>query len=70
MANSIANIVQSMEETEGTMVQLEGIEGFMYMIDDEALNFLVLPEEDVPGILKDARDAVNKLSEEMQILAG
>jgi hypothetical protein len=34
------------------------------------LNFLALPEEDVPGILKDARDAVNKLSEEMQILGG
>jgi HD-like signal output (HDOD) protein len=70
MANSIANIVKSMEETEGTIAQLEGIEGFMYMIDDGALEFLSLPEEDVPGILTDARDAVNKLSEEMQIITG
>lgn len=70
MANSIANIVQSMEETEGTIAQLEGIEGFMYMIDDEALVFLNLSEEEVPGILTEARDAVNKLSEEMQILTG
>ena len=68
MANAIANIVKSMEETEGTIAQLEGIEGFMYMIDDAALTFLELPEEDVPGILVEARDAVNKLSEEMQIL--
>ena len=70
MANSIANIVKSMEETEGTIAQLEGIEGFMYMIDDDALQFLKLSEEGVPGILTEARDAVNKLSEEMQILVG
>ena len=70
MANSIANIVKSMEETEGTIAQLEGIEGFMYMIDDDALDFLDLPEDEVPGIVTDARDAVNKLSEEMQILVG
>lgn len=70
MADSIANIVKSMEETKGTIAQLEGIEGFMYMIDDDALDFLDLPEEDVPGILTGARDAVNKLSEEMQILTG
>ncbi len=69
MANSIANIVKSMEETEGTIAQLEGIEGFMYMIDDDVLDFLDLPEDEVPAILTDARDAVNKLSEEMQILA-
>jgi predicted Zn finger-like uncharacterized protein len=69
MADSIANIVKAMEETEGTIAQLEGIEGFMYMIEDEALDFLNLPEEEIPGILTDARDAVNKLSEEMQILA-
>lgn len=70
MANSIANIVKSMEETEGTIAQLEGIEGFMYIIDDDALDFLDLPEDKVPGIVTDARDAVNKLSEEMQILVG
>ena len=70
MANSIANIVKSMEETEGTIAQLEGIEGFMYLIDDDALDFLDLGEDEVPGIVTDARDAVNKLSEEMQILAG
>lgn len=69
MANAIANIVKSMEETEGTIAQLEGIEGFMYMIDDDALTFLGLPEDDVPCILREARDSVNKLSEEMQIIA-
>ena len=69
MANSIANIVKSMEETEGTMAQMEGIEGFMYMIDDDALDFLDLTEADISGILNEARDAVNKLSDEMQIIA-
>ena len=69
MANAVANIVKSMEETEGTMVQLDGIEGFLYMIDDDALEFLDLSEDDIPGIVTGARDAVNKLSEEMQILA-
>ncbi len=69
MADSIANIVKSMEETEGTMAQMEGIEGFMYMIDDDALAFLGLTEDDVPDILNAAWDAVNKLSEEMQIIA-
>jgi len=68
MANSIANIVKSLEETEGTMAQMEGIEGFLYMIDDDALAFLDLTEENIPGILNEAWDAVNKLSEEMQIL--
>jgi predicted Zn finger-like uncharacterized protein len=70
MANSIANIVKQMEETEGTMAQMEGIEGFLYMIDDDALEFLGLGEDDIPGILNEAWDAVNKLSEEMQILSG
>lgn len=70
MANSIANIVKSLEETEGTMAQMEGIEAFLYMIDDDALEFLQLTEEDIPGILNEARDAVNKISEEMQIIAG
>ena len=69
MANSIANIVKSMEETEGTMAQMEGIEGFLYMIDDDALAFLELTEDDIPDILNAAWDAVNKLSEEMQIIA-
>lgn len=69
MADSIANIVKSMEETEGTMAQMEGIEGFMYMIDDDALTFLGLTEDDIPNILNEAWDAVNKLSEEMQIIA-
>jgi HD-like signal output (HDOD) protein len=68
MANSIANIVKSLEETEGTMAQMEGIEGFLYMIDDDALEFLDLTEDNIPGILNAAWDAVNKLSEEMQIL--
>ena len=70
MANSIANIVKSLEETEGTIAQMEGIEGFMYMIDDDALEFLNLTEEHIPGILNEAWDSVNKLSEEMQIIAG
>jgi HD-like signal output (HDOD) protein len=69
MANSIANIVKSMEETEGTMAQMEGIEGFMYMIDDDVLDYLDLEENDVPDVLNEAWDAVNKLSEEMQIIA-
>jgi len=68
MANAIANIVKSMEETEGTIAQLEGIEGFMFMIDDDALNYLGLSEESIPGILTESRGAVNKLSEEMQIV--
>jgi predicted Zn finger-like uncharacterized protein len=69
MANSVANIVKSMEETEGTIAQLEGIEGFLYLIDDDALSFLDMSEDDIPGVVTEARDAVNKLSEEMQILA-
>jgi predicted Zn finger-like uncharacterized protein len=69
MANSVANIVKAMEETEGTMAQMEGIEGFLYLIDDDALQYLSLTEDEIPGILTEARDAVNRLSEEMQILA-
>jgi hypothetical protein len=38
------------------------------MIDDDALEFLELTEDNIPGILNAAWDAVNKLSEEMQIL--
>jgi hypothetical protein len=38
------------------------------MIDDDALEFLDLTEDNIPGILNAAWDAVNKLSEEMQIL--
>jgi HD-like signal output (HDOD) protein len=70
IANSIANMVESMEETEGTMAQMEGIEGFMYMIDDDALAFLDLSEEDIADILHEARDSVNKLSDEMEIISG
>jgi hypothetical protein len=40
------------------------------MIDDDALEFLNLTEEQIPGIVNEAWDAVNKLSEEMQIIAG
>lgn len=69
MANSIANIVKSLEETEGTMAQMEGIEGFLYLIDDDALAYLNLSEEQIPGIVNEAWNAVNKLSEEMQIIA-
>ena len=70
IANTIANIVKAMEDTEGTMAQMEGIDGFLYMLDDDAMNFLNLTEEDIPGILNEALDAVNKLSEEMQIISG
>jgi hypothetical protein len=63
-------MVESMEETEGTMAQMEGIEGFMYMIDDDALAFLDLSEEDIADILHEARDSVNKLSDEMEIISG
>jgi HD-like signal output (HDOD) protein len=70
MANSIANMVKALEDTEGMMAQMDGIEAHMYMIDDEALSFLGLSEADVPTILNEAREAVNNLSEEMQIITG
>jgi HD-like signal output (HDOD) protein len=70
LANSIANMVKALEDTESTMAQMDGIEAHMYMIDDEALAFLGLAEADVPTILNEAREAVNTLSEEMQIITG
>ena len=69
MANSIANMVKALEDTESMMAQMDGIEAHMYMIDDDALAFLGLSEEDVPTILGEARQAVDNLSEEMQIVA-
>ena len=68
MANSVANMLKSMEESESTMAQMDGIEAFMYMIDDDALEFLGLRETDVPVILNEAWEAVNKISEEMNII--
>jgi hypothetical protein len=68
MANSIANMLKSIEESESTMAQMDGIEAFMYMIEDDALEFLSLRETDVPVILNEAREAVNKISEEMHII--
>ncbi len=65
MANSISNMLKSMEESEGTMAQMDGIEAFMYMIDDDALEFLALGETDIPVILNEAREAVNKITEEI-----
>ena len=50
------------------MAQMDGIEAFMYMIDDDALEFLGLRETDVPVILNEAWEAVNKISEEMNII--
>ncbi len=69
MANSIANMATALEDSESMMAQMDGIEAHMYMIDDDALTFLDLTEEDVPKILNEARDAVDSLSEEMQIIA-
>ncbi|MBL0716185.1 MAG: zinc-ribbon domain-containing protein [Desulfosarcina sp.] len=70
MANSIANIAKALEDTESTMAQMDGLDAYLYMIDDEALEFLGLTETDVPVILGQTRDAVNHLSEEIQIAAG
>ncbi len=70
MANSIANMTKALEDTDSMMAQMDGIDAYLYMIDDEALQFLGLTEEDVPTILGEARDAVNNLSEEMQIVTG
>ncbi len=69
MANSIANMVKSLEDSESMMAQMDGIEAHMYMIDDDALTFLDLTEADVPIILNESREAVDSLSEEMQIIA-
>ncbi|MDJ0721882.1 MAG: HDOD domain-containing protein [Desulfobacterales bacterium] len=69
MANSIANMAKALEDSESMIAQMDGIEAHMYMIDDEALAFLALTEEDVPRILGEARKAVDSLSEEMQIVA-
>lgn len=70
MANSIANMAKTLEDTESMMARMEGIDAHMYMIDDEALEFLGLTEEDVPRILSEAQAAINTLSEEMQIVTG
>ena len=68
IANSIANMLKSMGESEGTMAQMDGIEAFMYMIEDDAIEFLGLRETDVPVILNAAREEVGKISEEMNII--
>ena len=69
MANSIANLAKALDDTESAMARMEGIDAHMYMIDDDALTFLGLTERDVPDVLREALDAVNTLSEEMQIVA-
>lgn len=70
MANSIANLAGALEDTESMMARMDGIAAHMYLIDDEALEFLGLTEEDVPTILNEVCEAVNNLSEEMQIVTG
>ncbi len=70
MADSIANMAKALEDTESMMAQMDGVDAHMYMIDDGALAFLELTEEDVPRVLGEARQAVDNLSEEMQIVAG
>ncbi len=69
LANSIANVAKALEENESMMAQMDGIDAHMYMIDDDALTFLEMTENDVPDVLAEARQAVDNLSEEMQILA-
>ena len=68
MADAIVNMLTSMEKSEGTMAQMDGIEAFMFMIEDDALDFLGLGEADVPVILNEARETVNNISEEMNII--
>jgi HD-like signal output (HDOD) protein len=70
MANSIANLAGALEESETMMARMDGIAAHMYLIDDDALAYLKLTEEDVPAILDEVCQAVDNLSEEMQIVAG
>lgn len=70
MANSIANLAGALEATESMMARMDGIAAHMYLIDDDALGILGLTEEDVPTILDEACQAVDNLSEEMQIVTG
>ena len=69
LANAIANMVKSLDEMQGTMAQMDGLDALMYMVEDEPLAFLGVGSEALPQIVDQARTAVDKLSEEMQIVA-
>jgi HD-like signal output (HDOD) protein len=69
MANAVANVAEAAAGMDGAMALMEGVEAFMYMIDDEALEFLRMDQDSVARILTQAQDAVDKITEQLQAAA-
>ncbi len=66
MADSIANMAKAMQEMDNTLAGKDGIAGFLYMIDDDILEYLKLTEDDIPIILEGVEQAVQHIAEEMK----
>jgi HD-like signal output (HDOD) protein len=66
MANIIANMAKSMREMGNTLAGKDGVDGFIYMIDDDIMTQLKLDEKDIPTVLEEIEASVNRISDEMK----
>jgi predicted Zn finger-like uncharacterized protein len=69
MANAISNVASAAAGMQGTMALMDGIEAFMYMIDDEALTYLSMGQKDVARILVQAQESVEKITAQLDAAA-
>ncbi|MFZ7125432.1 MAG: HDOD domain-containing protein [Desulfobacterales bacterium] len=66
LADTIANISKAMREMDDTLAGMDGISGFLYMLDDEIMETLDMSEEEIPGILEEVNRSVSRIAEEMK----
>jgi HD-like signal output (HDOD) protein len=69
MANAISNVAVAAAGMQGAMALMDGIEAFMYMIDDEALAYLSMDQKHVARILVQAQEAVEKITAQLEAVA-
>ena len=62
MADTIAHMADSMAMAG---VIESGLEAVMYMVDDKAMEYLELEEDNIAEIMRNTLDAVDKISSEM-----
>lgn len=66
LANAIGNMAKAMREMDNTLAGMDGIAGFLYMIDDHLLERFHLTEESLPPILGEVDKAVSRIADEMK----
>lgn len=66
LADTIANMAKTMRDMGNTLAGMDGIAGFLYMVDDGVLDYLKLEEDDIPPILEEVEQAVHRIAEEMK----